>query len=36
LTRPALEWLPSAEGLTASRHVLREWLALRAARFSGN
>jgi uncharacterized SAM-binding protein YcdF (DUF218 family) len=36
LARPALEWLPSAEGLTASRHVLREWLALRAARFSGN
>ena len=35
VARPALEWLPSAEGLTASRHVLREWLALGAARFSG-
>lgn len=27
--RPLLEWLPSARGLTASRHVLREWLALQ-------
>jgi uncharacterized SAM-binding protein YcdF (DUF218 family) len=27
--RPLLEWLPSARGLTASRQVLREWLALR-------
>ncbi len=27
--RPLLEWLPSAHGLTASRHVLREWLALQ-------
>lgn len=27
--RPLLEWLPSANGLTASRHVLREWLALQ-------
>jgi uncharacterized SAM-binding protein YcdF (DUF218 family) len=27
--RPLLEWLPSAHGLTASRQVLREWLALR-------
>ena len=35
VARAALEWLPSAEGLTASRHALREWLALRAARFSG-
>ncbi len=29
VARPAVEWLPTAEGLTASRHVLREWLALR-------
>ena len=29
LARPLLEWLPSSDGLTASRHVLREWLALR-------
>jgi uncharacterized SAM-binding protein YcdF (DUF218 family) len=29
LERPLLEWLPSAHGLTASRQVLREWLALR-------
>lgn len=29
LERPALEWLPSAHGLTATRNVLREWLALR-------
>jgi uncharacterized SAM-binding protein YcdF (DUF218 family) len=35
VARAAVEWLPSAEGLTASRHALREWLALRAARFSG-
>jgi len=27
--RPLLDWLPSARGLTASRHVLREWLALQ-------
>ncbi len=27
--RPLLEWLPSAHGLTASRTVLREWLALQ-------
>lgn len=26
--RPLLEWLPSAEGLTLSRQVLREWLGL--------
>lgn len=31
LERPALEWLPSAHGLTASRQVLREWLALRTS-----
>ncbi len=29
--RTALEWLPSSEGLTLSRQVLREWLALRVA-----
>lgn len=29
LERPLLEWLPSAHGLTATRQVLREWLALR-------
>ena len=27
-----LEWLPSIQGLTTSRQVLREWVALRAAR----
>ncbi len=27
--RPLLEWIPSARGLMASRHVLREWLALQ-------
>jgi uncharacterized SAM-binding protein YcdF (DUF218 family) len=27
--RPLLQWLPSAHGLTASRQVLREWLALK-------
>lgn len=27
--RPWLEWLPSAHGLTTSRQVVREWLALR-------
>ena len=27
--RPLLEWMPSAHGLTASRNVLREWLALQ-------
>lgn len=26
-----LQWLPSARGLTDSRHVLREWLGLRLA-----
>lgn len=26
---PLLEWLPSTHGLTSSRQVLREWLALR-------
>ncbi len=26
---PLLEWLPSAQGLTSSRQVLREWLALQ-------
>ena len=26
------EWIPSAKGLTVSRQVLREWLALRVAR----
>ncbi len=31
--RDALEWLPSAQGLLASQHVLREWLALALARF---
>ncbi len=31
LERPMLEWLPSAHGLTATRQVLREWLALRAS-----
>ncbi len=29
--RPLLEWLPSAHGLTTTRQVLREWLALRSA-----
>ena len=28
----ALEWLPSSDGLDASRLVLKEWLALRIAR----
>jgi len=28
-----LEWLPSAQGLQASRQVLREWLALAAGRW---
>ena len=27
-----LEWLPSSDGLDASRVVLKEWLALRVAR----
>jgi uncharacterized SAM-binding protein YcdF (DUF218 family) len=27
--RPLLDWLPSGHGLTASRQVLREWLALQ-------
>jgi uncharacterized SAM-binding protein YcdF (DUF218 family) len=31
--RDLLEWLPSANGLLASREVLREWLALAAGRF---
>lgn len=31
LERPMLEWLPSAHGLTATRQVLREWLALRTS-----
>lgn len=31
LERPLLEWLPSAHGLTATRQVLREWLALRTS-----
>ncbi|HSV80402.1 MAG TPA: YdcF family protein [Ramlibacter sp.] len=30
LERPVIEWLPSAEGLTTSRQVLREWLGLLA------
>lgn len=29
VSRPLLEWLPSARGLLTSRDVLREWLALR-------
>lgn len=29
--RPALEWLPSAQGLATSRAVLREWIGLRVA-----
>ncbi|MDO9276965.1 MAG: YdcF family protein [Polaromonas sp.] len=33
--RPLLEWLPSAHGLTASRHLLREWLALRLHSVTG-
>lgn len=28
---PVLEWLPSADGVLASRRVLREWIALRFA-----
>jgi uncharacterized SAM-binding protein YcdF (DUF218 family) len=31
--RERLEWLPSAQGLQASRQVLREWLALGVGRF---
>ena len=31
--RTVLEWLPSAHGLSGSRQVLREWLALQIARF---
>lgn len=31
--RDLLEWLPSAQGLQASRQVLREWLALAVGRF---
>lgn len=34
VARPALEWLPSTEGLTLSRQVLREWLGLGVARLS--
>lgn len=30
-TRPLIEWLPSAEGLSLSRRVLREAIALRVA-----
>ena len=30
-TRPLIEWLPSAEGLSLSRRVLREAIALRLA-----
>jgi uncharacterized SAM-binding protein YcdF (DUF218 family) len=32
LERDILEWMPSAQGLMASRQVLREWLALALAR----
>lgn len=32
--RPVLDWLPSGQGLLASRAVLREWLALHVARWS--
>lgn len=31
--RTVLEWLPSAHGLSGSRQVLREWLALQIAKF---
>lgn len=31
---PVLQWLPSARGLLASQQVLREWLALKVARFN--
>jgi uncharacterized SAM-binding protein YcdF (DUF218 family) len=31
-TRPLLQWLPSAEGLTLSRQVIREWMGLRVQR----
>lgn len=31
---PIFEWLPSGEGLLASRRVLREWLALQVQRWS--
>lgn len=31
-----LEWLPSAQGLTASRHVLREWLGITVARLTAH
>lgn len=31
--RDLLEWLPSGQGLASSRRVLREWLALHAARW---
>ena len=34
--RAVLEWLPSGAGLSASREVLREWLALRAAQSAAN
>lgn len=32
--RPLLEWLPSGHGLLSCREVLREWLALRVARWT--
>jgi uncharacterized SAM-binding protein YcdF (DUF218 family) len=32
---PVIEWLPSARGLTDSRHVLREWLGIQVARLTG-
>jgi uncharacterized SAM-binding protein YcdF (DUF218 family) len=31
---PVLQWLPSARGLLAAQQVLREWLALKVARFN--
>jgi len=31
-TRPLLQWMPSAEGLTLSRQVVREWMGLRVQR----
>lgn len=35
-TRPLLSWLPSAEGLTLSRQVIREALGLAVARLPGS
>lgn len=35
LSRPIIEWLPSAEGLQASHRVIREWLALVKIRLAG-